>query len=114
MLNANKSANPWHQSAVAHVRGFEKAHALMNGFFMHEWKVLSKIHELNVEKTLNENRTYLTWNVKTNDVDARVVRDKHTHTQDNSPVHARRGIWKLAPTVYHSSNAQTTEHTGTW
>ena len=40
-------------------------------------KVLTKIHELKIEKSLNESRTYFTWNVETNDVDARVVTDTH-------------------------------------
>ena len=61
-----------------------------------------KIHELKIKKSLNESRTYLTWNVEMNDVDARVVTDRqtdrHTDTQDNyrnPPAHVHQGLMML-------------------
>ena len=48
-----------------------------------EQKVFSQIHELKSEKILKENRRCLNWSVKTHNIAARVVTDRHTDTQNN-------------------------------
>ena len=52
-----------------------------------ERKVFSKIHELKIKKSLNESCTYFTWNVETNNVDAKVVTDTQTDRQTDIQTH---------------------------